>query len=105
MVFFCFTTKTKTCAIMEREARKVQEKQYARNSKEQVCLRNATEGINDRNNKGGMRNRMQSQQSPLQMDRLGTRYFAKRCCAILGVMTADEIRIMIHLRPTGVHLG
>ena len=51
-----------TCAIMEREARKVQEKQYARNSKEQVCLRNATEEIDDRNNKGGMRNRMQSKQ-------------------------------------------
>ena len=57
-----FTTKTKTCAIMEREARKVKEKQYASNSKEQVCLSNATEEIDNRNYKGGMPNRMQSKQ-------------------------------------------
>ena len=30
-----------TCAIMEREARKVQEKEHAGNSKDQVCLSNA----------------------------------------------------------------
>ena len=57
-----FTAKMKTCAIMEREARKVQEKQYASNSKEQVCLSNATEEIDNRNYKGGMPNRMQSKQ-------------------------------------------
>ena len=69
MVFHGFTTKVETCAIMEREARKVQEKQYARNSKEQVGLSSATEEMNNTNNKGGMRNRMQSKQVPPPMDR------------------------------------
>ena len=32
-----FTIKTKTCAIMEREARNVQERQYAGNTKDSVC--------------------------------------------------------------------
>ena len=41
--FIGFTTKVETCAIMEREARKVQEKKYASNSNEQVRLSNATE--------------------------------------------------------------
>ena len=56
------TKKVETCAIMEREAREVQEKEYASNSKEQVCLSNATEEIYNRENKGGMRNRMKSKQ-------------------------------------------
>ena len=40
---FVFTRKTETCAIMEREARKVQEKKYASKSNKQVRLSNATE--------------------------------------------------------------
>ena len=56
---------------MEREAREVQEKQYASNSKKEVCLSNATEEIDNRDNKEGMRNRMQSKQQPPHMDRLG----------------------------------
>ena len=37
---------------MEREAREVEEKEYASNSKEQVCLSNATEEIYNREKKG-----------------------------------------------------
>ena len=65
---------------MEREARKVQEKeftgnkrknlfeekQYASNSKEQVCLRNATEDMENTYNEKGMRNRMQSKHKTLR---------------------------------------
>ena len=40
-LFIGFTAKVETCAIMEREARKVQEKKYASNSNEQVRLSNA----------------------------------------------------------------
>ena len=70
---------------MEREARKVQEKeftgnrrnklleekQYASNSKEQLCLRDATEDMEKTYNEKGMRNRMQSKQQLPHMDRLG----------------------------------
>ena len=48
-----------TCAIMEREARKVQEKQYAGNRKEQVCQSSVLEETDNKYNKVTMRNRMQ----------------------------------------------
>ena len=51
-----------TCPIMEREARKVQEKQYVSNSKEHVWFSNAAEKIDNKNNRGGMPNRMQSKE-------------------------------------------
>ena len=60
------TTKMETCAIMEREARKVKEKEYASNSKEQVCLRNATEDMENTYNEKGMGNRMQSKHQSLR---------------------------------------
>ena len=43
---------------MEREARKVQEKQYAGNRKEQVGQSIVMEKIDNEYNKGTMRNRM-----------------------------------------------
>ena len=55
-----FTTKAETCAIMEREARKVQEKQYAGNRKEQVCQSSVLDETDNKYNKVTMRNRMQS---------------------------------------------
>ena len=65
---------------MEREARKVQEKectgtrrkklleekQHASNSKEQLCLRDATEDMENTYNEKGMRNRMQSKHQSLR---------------------------------------
>ncbi len=54
-----FTTKMETCAIMEREARKVQEKQYAGNRKEQVCQSSVLDETDNKYNKVTMRNRMQ----------------------------------------------
>ena len=51
-----FTTKVETCAIMEREARKVQEKQYAGNRKEQVCPSSVIDEMGNKYNKGTMRN-------------------------------------------------
>ena len=61
-----FTTNMETCAIIQREARKVKEKEYASNSKEQVCLRNATEDMENTYNEKGMRNRMQSKHQSLR---------------------------------------
>ena len=55
---------------MEREARKVQEKEYASNTEEQFCLENATQEIDNRDNNLCMRNGTQSKQQPIQMDRL-----------------------------------
>ena len=59
-----------TNAIMEREARKVQEKHYAGNSKEQVCLSNVAYDTENTYNEKGMRNRMQSKRQSLQIYRL-----------------------------------
>ena len=56
---------------MEREARKVQEKHCAGNSKEQVCLSNVTKDMENTYNEKGMRNRMQSKRQSLQIYRLG----------------------------------
>ena len=66
-----FSEKVETCAIMEREARKVPKKQYASNSKEQVCLSNATEDMENTYNEKGMRNRIQSKRQSLQIYRWG----------------------------------
>ena len=62
-----------TCAIMELEARKVQEKQYASDSKEQVCLSNVTQDIENTFIDKGMRNRMQSKHRSLQFYKLVAR--------------------------------
>ena len=56
---------------MEREARKVQEKQHAGNSKEQVCPSVTTEETDNTYNKGTTRDRMQFKQHRQQRDRLG----------------------------------
>ena len=56
---------------MEREARKVQEKQHAGNSKEQVCPSVTTEETDNKYNKGTTRDRMQFKQHRQQRDRLG----------------------------------
>ena len=56
---------------MEREARKVQEKQHAGNSKEQVCPSVTTEETDNKYNKGTTRDRMQFEQHRQQMDGLG----------------------------------
>ena len=56
---------------MEREARKVQEKKYAGNRKEQVCESIVMEETDNEYNKGTMRNRMQFKHQRLQRDRLG----------------------------------
>ena len=53
-----FTTKTKACAIMEREARKVEEMQYADNRKERMCQSSVLEETDNKYNKVAMRNRM-----------------------------------------------
>ena len=65
------TRNFKTCAIMERAARKVQEQRYAGNMKEQVCPSNVTENIENQYNKAGMRNRMQCKQQRPQRDKFG----------------------------------
>ena len=49
----------RTGAIIEREARKVQEKQHADNRNEQVCQSSVMEQKNNKYNKGIMRNQMQ----------------------------------------------
>ena len=58
-----FIKKTRTCAIMELEAREVPKQEYASNSTEQVCLSNATEETDNTCNQGDIRNRMQSKQT------------------------------------------
>ncbi len=40
----CFRTKMETCAIMEREARKVHKKQYASNRKDKVLPEQCRKG-------------------------------------------------------------
>ena len=47
-----FTRKVETCAIMEREARKEQEKQYAGNSKERICKSTVRDEMDNAYNKG-----------------------------------------------------
>ena len=56
---------------MEREARKMQEKQYAGNRKEQVCQSSVLEETDNKYNKVTMRNRMQIRHQRQQIDRLG----------------------------------
>ena len=50
-----------TCAIMEREARKMQEKQYAGDRKEQVCQSSVLEETNNKYNNATMRNNRKEQ--------------------------------------------
>ena len=57
-----------TCAIMEREARKVREKQYTSNRKEEVCPSIVIDEINNKYNKGTLRNQMQFKQQRPQSD-------------------------------------
>ena len=56
----------KTCAIMEREARKVQERQYAGNRKEHVCKSIVIQAIGNEYNEGTMRKRMRLKQQRRQ---------------------------------------
>ena len=56
---------------MEREARKVREKQYAGNRKEQVCPSIVIDEMENKHNNGTMRNQMPCKQQRPQSDRLG----------------------------------
>ena len=60
-----------TCAIMEREARKVREKHYAGNRKEQVCASIVIDEMENKYNNGTMPNRMLFKQKRPQSYRLG----------------------------------
>ena len=56
---------------MEREARKVREKEYAGNRKEQVCPSIVIDEMENKYNNGTMPNRMPFKQQRPQSDKLG----------------------------------